>query len=1043
MIRGRATDRGANVKFTDVFIHKPVLACVISLVILLLGLRAAMDLSVRQYPHMENAVITVSTPYVGADADLIQGFVTTPLERQIASAEGIDYIVSSSTAGFSSIRAFLNLDANAAEVLTQISGQVDKMRAELPEGAEDPIVDIAEGEQIHAMYMAFYSDILEDNQITDYLVRVVQPLLSTVAGVQQAEILGARTFATRVWLQPDRMTALNISASDVHAALRANNVLSAVGATRGRLVSVDLSAHTDLQDADAFADLVIREDQGAIVRLGDIARIELGAENYTTAVRFQGSDATFIGIEVAPDANSLDVLAAVREVWDKDIIPELPEGLGADIPYDSSEYIEGAIYEVIITIILAVLIVILVIYLFLGSLRSVLIPTLAIPLSLIGTMLLMLLMGFSLNLLTLLAMVLAIGIVVDDAIIVLENIHRHIEEGMQPFDAAIQGARELAWPVVAMSTTVTAVYIPVGFMGGLSGTLFVEFAFTLAASVILSGVVALTLSPMLCSKLLKPHAQNSKGRFEEWLDNTFDRLQERYRNGLHSLLNDRHVVAIFGGIILFSCYFLFNSASHELAPEEDQGFILAITESDPYATMEYYQKQSNLVAERAMEIPEMDKVFMVDGGMTPGGGETTREGFTGMVLKPWGERSRTTMNVLYEDIMIDKAVDVPGLRVSTFQPPPLPSGGEGMPVQFVIGTTRSVGELQEFTDQILDRARQSGHFFFVNSDLNIDMPRMSLNIDRDKVATMGIDMQALSRDLGAWLSGGHVNYFALDNRSYKVIPQIERGARLNPEQILELRTRTGDGELVPLSTFATLEESVEPRSLNRFQQLNSVTLSGAPMVGFTLGEALQVLEDSAADILPDGYRIDYGGQSRQLRAEGAQLLVTFGLALIIIYLVLAAQFESWRDPLIMLVAVPMSIFGALAFVSIGVVNLNIYTQVGMLTLVGVITKHGILMVEFANKLQEQGLSKRAAIEAASSIRLRPILMTTASLVLAMIPLLLSSGPGAGARFAMGIIIVTGMTIGTLFTLFVLPAMYLYLGRDRGNQGEQLDNAQPA
>ena len=1024
-------------KFTDIFIHKPVLASVVSLVILLLGLRAAMDLSVRQYPTMENAVITVSTPYIGADADLIQGFVTTPLEREVASAEGIDYIVSSSSAGFSLIRAFLNLDANAAEVLTQITGQVNKMRAELPEGAEDPIVDIAEGEQIHAMYMGFYSDVLADNQITDYLVRVVQPVLTTVAGVQQAEVLGARTFATRIWLKPERLTALNLTASEVHQALRANNVLSAVGGTRGRLVTVDLLARTDLQQTEAFADLVIREDDGAIVRLSDVARIELGAENYTTSVRFQGRDATFIGIEVAPDANSLDVLADVRDVWQRQVLPALPEGLYGEIAYDSSEYIQGAINEVIVTIILAVIIVIIVIYMFLGSLRSVLIPTLAMPLSLIGTMLMMLIMGFSLNLLTLLAMVLAIGIVVDDAIIVLENIHRHIEEGMQPFDAAIQGARELAWPVVAMSTTVAAVYVPVGFMGGLSGALFVEFAFTLAASVVLSGVVALTLSPMLCSKLLKPHSENGKGRLEDWLDQKFLNLQERYRSRLHGLLNDRHVVALFGGIILVSCYFLYNSASEELAPEEDQGFVLVLTEADPYTTLEYFRSQSDLLAERAMQIPEMDKVFMVDGGLTPGGGETTRQGFTGLVLKPWEERRRNTLSVLYEDIMTHRALDVPGLRASAFQPPPLPSGGDGLPVELVIGTTRPVQELQEFADQILERGMQSGKFFFLNSDLDIDMPRIEINIDRDKVATMGIDMQQLSYDLSAWLAGAHVNYFSLDNRAYRVIPQIDQQSRLNPEQILELRTRTRDGELVELSTVATLEESVQPRSLNRFQQLNSVTLSGFPMIGYTLGESLAVLEEAAADILPEGFRVDYGGQSRQLRHESSGMLTTFGLALIMIYLVLAAQFESWRDPLIMLVAVPMSIFGALAFMSMGFVTLNIYTQVGMLTLVGVITKHGILMVEFANKLQDQGLSKRAAIEAACSIRLRPILMTTASLVLAMIPLLISSGPGAGARFAMGMIIVTGMTIGTLFTLFVVPAMYLYIGQDRGNSGEDI------
>ena len=1028
-------------KFTDIFIHKPVLASVVSLLILLLGIRAVMDLPVRQYPEMQNAVITVNTPYVGADADLIQGFITTPLEREIASADGIDYIVSSSQSGFSSIQAFLDLDASPADVLTQVSGQVEKMRGELPEEAEDPIVDIAEGDVMHAMYMAYSSDILQDNQITDYLIRVVQPMLSTVPGVQDAEILGARTFATRVWLKPERMTALNVTPSDVHAALRANNVLSAAGGTRGRLVSVDLSARTDLQDPEEFKDLVVREDDGDIIRIRDLADVELGAEDYTTSVSFGDKAATFIGIDVAPDANSLEVLADVREVWENQILPDMPEGLESGIPYDSSEYIEGAIAEVLFTIILAVLIVILVIYLFIGSARSVIIPSLAMPLSLVGTMFLMLTLGFSLNLLTLLAMVLAIGIVVDDAIIVLENVHRHIENGMTPFDAAIRGARELAWPIVAMSTVVAAVYVPIGFVGGLTGTLFVEFAFTMASAVILSGVVALTLSPMLCSKLLKPHGEQEKPRFEQWLDERFETLKQRYHDALHGALNERHVVAVFGGIVLVSCYFLFQGSNQELAPEEDQGFMMAMIEADPYATMDYFRSQSDMLLERAMDnVPELNEMFVVHGGLQPGGGETTREGFSGMALVPWEDRDRNMNQILYEDIMPERLLDVPGLDVSVFQPPPLPTGGEGMPIEFVMGTTGPIAEAEGYVEEILQRARESGMFFFINSDLNLDMPRAEIDIDRDKAALLGIDMEALSRDLGASLSGGYVNRFSLDNRAYEVIPQVQRIDRLNPEQILELRVRTGSGELVPLSTFATLEDTVQPRELNRFQQLNSVTLSGVPMFGISLGEALQVLEDAADDVLPEEYRIDYGGESRQFVMEGAELIITFFFALMVIYLVLAAQFESWRDPLIMMVAVPMSICGALLFTNLGATTLNIYSQVGLVTLIGVISKHGILMVEFANKLQEQGLSKRAAIEHASSIRLRPILMTTFSLVLAVIPLLLSTGPGANARFSMGIVIASGMTIGTLFTLFVLPAIYLYIAKDRGHSGEEVGNA---
>ncbi|MBZ2188806.1 efflux RND transporter permease subunit [Alcanivorax sp. JB21] len=1044
-------------KFTDIFIRKPVLASVVSLFIFLLGVRAAMELNVRQYPELQNAVISVTTAYIGADADLIQGFITAPLEREIATADGIDYITSSSFGGVSSIQAFLRLDANPNEVLTQVAAKVNKLRGELPAESEDPVVELAEGDATAAMYLAFYSEILDNNQITDYLVRVVEPLLSTVPGVQRAEILGGRTFAMRIWLKPERMTALGVTASDVFGALQANNVLSAVGSTKGAMVSVDLTAQTDLQTAAEFEQLIVREEGGAIIRLDDIADIELGAESYATTVTFGDQAATFIGIEVAPDANALDVIQAVREVWDTDIIPELPDGLSGDIPYDSTEYIQSAISEVLTTIVEAVIIVIVVIFLFLGSLRSVIIPTVAVPLSMVGAMFLMLLMGFSINLLTLLAMVLAIGIVVDDAIIVLENIHRHVEEGMQPYDAAIQGARELAWPVVAMTTTLVAVYLPIGFIGGLSGTLFVEFAFTLAGAVLLSGIVALTLSPMLCSKLLKPHNENGGGKLEKYLDGKFESLRLSYRNGLHTMLNDKLVVAVFGAIALGSCYFLFVSLPEELAPEEDQGFILAFAESDPYTTMEYFQQNTDALRRQVQELPEMDKVFLIN-GFGGGSSGSTSDGLAGMVLKPWDQRERSTKQVLEQDIN-NMIGTIPGLQLAAFQPPPLPSGGGGgFPVEFVIGTTQPIAAASELVQQIVGKGYESGKFIFLNTDLKIDKPRAEIVIDRDKAAALGIDMRSLNQDMSGMLAGGFANRFALENRSYKVIPQVQRADRLNPDQILEYYTRTRSGELVQLSTFATLKHTVQPQQLNRFQQLNSITISAVPRPGVSLGEALGVLESAASEILPQGYRTDYAGQSRQFRTEGSQLILTFFFALVIIYLVLAAQFESWRDPLVMLVSVPMSVCGALlcmailniisGFAQMGglywpTASMNIYTQVGLVTLIGVISKHGILIVEFANSLQEQGLSKRRAIEEATSIRLRPILMTTAALVLAMVPLLIASGPGAGSRFAMGFVIATGMTLGTLFTLFVVPAMYLYISKDMGNTGEEMSDLQPA
>jgi len=1013
-------------QFTDIFIRRPVLAAVVSLMILLLGLRAWTELNVRQYPEMKNAVVTVATTFIGADAELIQGFITTPLEREIASAQGIDYIQSTSLPGVSSIQAYLRLDYDPNEALTQIAAKVNKVRRDLPQGSEDPVIELSVGETIAAMYLSFYSTILDNNQITDYLVRVIQPRLSTLPGVQRALIIGDRTFAMRIWLKPDRLAALNLTASDIQTALQANNVQSAVGATKGALVSVDLKVNTDLQTAEEFRNLVLRSEGDAIVRLGDVADVVLGAETYNTEVSFNGQSATFIGVEVAPDANSLDVVERVRQEW-PDILSQLPQGLEANIPYDSTRYIRNAINEVVITLAEAVLIVIVVIFLFLGSLRSVIIPAVTVPLSIIGALFLMWVMGFSINLLTLLAMVLAIGMVVDDAIIVLENIHRHIEAGMKPFDAAIKGARELGLPVIAMTITLVAVYLPIGFIGGMTGTLFVEFAFALAGAVLLSGVIALTLSPMMCARLLRPRNEGGGHRLEMWLDRQFDRLRHGYQRRLHGALNDKQVIAVFGAVVLASTYFLYQTSPQELAPEEDQGFMLIFSQSDPYSSLDYLTRFTHELTLIANNIPEKENYFLMNGVGGSGSAVGTNTAISGIVMKPWNERDRATQPVIQE--VQQKAGEVAGLQNAVFAPPPLPTGGAGFPVEFVVASTQPVQVLNELAGEILQRGFASRKFIFLDTDLKIDKPRINIEVDRDKAALLGIDMRQLGNDLAAMMSGGYVNRFSMESRSYKVIPQVQRADRLNPDQLTQYYTRTGSGQLIPLSTLVTLRESVEPQQLKRFQQLNAVVVSGVPRPGVTLGEALEVLEQAGKEVLPPGYTVDYAGQSRQFKTEGAALVFTFFFALIIIYLVLAAQFESFRDPIIMLVTVPMSICGALIFVSLGLTTINIYTQVGLVTLIGVISKHGILIVEFANRLQEQGRSKREAIEEAAAIRLRPVLMTTAALVLAVVPLLIATGPGAAARFSIGLVIATGMTIGTAFTLFVVPAVYLYLGRD--------------
>lgn len=1031
-------------KFTDIFVNRPVLASVVSLVILLLGLRAGSELNVRQYPELQNAVVNISTAYVGADADLVQGFITTPIERQVATVDGINYMVSSSVAGISTVSAHVRLDADPDKVLTKVIAKVNKLRGELPESAENSVIDLRVGDPAAHAYLAFFSDTMNTNQITDYLIREVEPRLATVPGIQRADINGGRTFAIRAWLKPERMRAFNLTASDVSEALRRNNVLSAVGSSKGSMVTIDLKANTDLHDVEQFKRMIVRSQNGSIIRLEDVADVELGAEDYSRSARYNGEHATFFAIFLTPDANAIEVLGELRRVWDEEVIPQLPEGLTASFSYDSSTYIRDAIADVEGTIIEAIVIVIVVIFLFIGSMRSVIIPAVAVPLSLIGAMFLMLLFGFSLNLLTLLAMVLAIGIVVDDAIIVLENIHRYIEEGLSPRQAALKGARELAWPIVAMTTTLVAVYLPIGFLGGITGILFIEFAFTLAGAVLISGIVALTLSPMMCAKMLKPHRESSGG-LENWLDKLFLNLQKAYQRDLHTVLDQRIGIALFSAIILASCYFLFVMAPGELAPEEDTGLTFYLAEADPSVSLEYVEKFSEEAWNIDQASDDIAGNFQFNGIniLSPG---ATNGAFGGFIFAPWSERDEPMRKVL-DELIAPRFADVGGLKVAAIVPPALPTGGTGMPIEFVVVSTSAPQVVKELADDIVERAMASKKFIFLNTDVKINKPRTDIRIDRDKASQLGISMTQLSRDLSAMLSGGYVNRFSLDNRSYKVIPQVRRVERLTPEQLKDYYTRTESGKLVPLSTIVSLQDSVQPQTLTRFQQLNSVTIGAIPRPGVSYGDALAELESISAKTLPPGYSVDYAGESRHFKSESSALVATFFFALIIIFLVLAAQFESFRDALIMLVTVPMSISGALLVLNILSImqvpgaTINIYTQIGLLTLIGVISKHGILIVEFANKLQMQGRSKREAIEEAASVRLRPVLMTTAALVLAMVPMLMANGPGAVSRFSIGIVIAAGMTIGTAFTLYILPGFYLFLARDYAV--DPLAEAEPA
>ena len=1002
-------------KFTDVFIRRPVLATVVSLVIFIAGLQSIRSLSVRQFPRSDIAVVTVTTAYVGANADLVRGFITTPLERVIASADGIDYLESSSAQSVSTITVHLKLNYDTNAALTQIQAKVAQVRNDLPPESQAPVIDLQTADsQFAAMYIGFSSPDLDQNQITDYLTRVVQPKLSAVSGVQRADILGSRTFAMRIWLKPEKMAALSLSPSQVRDALANNNALAAIGRTKGSMVSVNLVANTNLRTVDDFKNLVVKQDKGVVVRLGEIADVVLGAEDYDSDVRFNGQGATFMGIWVLPTANSLDVIKDVRETI-PEIRAQLPAGMKVGIPYDSTAYIQDAIDEVLKTLTETLLIVVVVIFLFLGSFRSVLIPVIAIPVSLVGAVFLMLVAGFTINLLTLLAIVLSVGLVVDDAIVMVENMERHLHLGERPFDAAIKAARELVGPIIAMTITLAAVYAPIGIQGGLTGALFREFAFTLAGAVIVSGVVALTLSPMMGSKLLKAGA--SDRGFAGMINRHFDWVRRTYARLLAGTLRARPVVFVLWAIVavLIVPFYLFSQK--ELAPKEDQSVVFGIIQAAPNATLDQTKLFASQITDVFKSFPENESIFQIT---SPGGG------FAGMVTKPWSARKKSTSQLQLEAAA--KLSKIPGVRVITLIPPALPGGGS-FPVDFVVASTAEPARLVQFGNQLVQKAFQSGLFMFADTDLKFDQPQAEVVFDRDKLRAQGVDLSQAGKDLSTFLGGDFVNRFSIQGRSYKVIPQIKRADRLTPEQLRQLYVTGADNKLVPLSTFATLKTTVEPRELKRFQQLNAVRIQGVIPPGVSLDAALKVLEDESRRILPKEFTIDYAGESRQLRTEGGKFLGTFLLSGILIYLVLAAQFESFRDPFIILAgSVPLALSGSLLFSFLGFTTLNIYSQVGLITLVGLVSKNGILIVEFANKLQEAGKEKLEAVVEAAATRLRPILMTTAATVMGHLPLVFARGPGAGARNSIGIMLVTGMIIGSAFTLFVVPSIYVLVAR---------------
>jgi len=1006
-------------RFTDLFIRRPVLSIVVSLLILLIGARSLYSLPIRQYPLLSNTLITVTTVYPGASSDLMQGFITQPIAQAVASAEGLDYLTSSSTQNNSTIQAYIKLNYDPNKAMTDIMAKVQQVKYLIPKEANDPIITKTTGETTAIMYIGFSSPQLPGAAITDYLSRVVQPLLATVDGVASADILGGQTFAMRVWLDPLKMAARGVTGADVALAIQSNNFQSAPGQAKGYFTVTNVTADTGLTNLDQFKQMTVKAQGGSLVRLQDIATIDLGAQNTNSSVMMSGQEAVFIGVQPTPAGNPLTIVKGVRELQPT-IERGLPPTVKMNIVYDSTKFINSSINEVIRTLVEALAIVVVVIFLFLGTFRSVVIPVVTIPLSLVGAGMIMLALGFSLNLLTLLAMVLAIGLVVDDAIVVVENIYRHIEEGKAPIEAAVMGAREIVGPVIAMTITLAAVYAPIGLLSGLTGTLFREFAFTLAGAVIISGIVAITLSPMMCSVLLT--REMSQGWFARRVDHFFSALTRWYGRRLVASLDFRPVTALFALGILVSLVFLYKNISAELAPNEDQGVIFALGKGPQYSNLDYTAVYSKELDKIYRSYPETLATFVVSGF------QGLNSSISGMILKPWDERKRTVAQLLPE--VQQRIAAIAGMSVFAFNLPPLPGSTGGLPVQMVINSPSDFEQVFKTMETIKDRARKSGLFIVVDSDLAYNSPTVHLRIDRAKANDLGITMADVGSTLALLVGENYVNRFNLEGRSYEVIPQVPRAERLAPDQLSHYFVKTRSGGNVPLSTVVSIETGVDPNSLTQYNQLNSATFSAVPMPGVTMGKAVSYLEQQADELLPKGFNHDYLSESRQYVREGNQLTVTFVFALIIIYLVLAAQFESLRDPLVILVSVPMSICGALLPLFFGLATMNIYTQVGLVTLIGLISKHGILMVEFANVLQRtENLDRRTAIERAAQVRLRPILMTTAAMVVGLVPLLVASGAGAASRFSIGIVIVAGMSIGTLFTLFVLPMVYTVLAKD--------------
>ncbi len=1004
--------------FSAIFIRRPVLSTVLGFLILLLGFQGLFNLQVRQYPEVEETVITVTTVYPGASADLIQGFITAPIAAAVSTTENVDYVSSQSRPSASVVTVQMRLGSDPDAALTEVMSKVQQVRSQLPADAEDPTIVKGTGMQFATMYLALQNPNMTAEQVTEYIERVIRPRMSTIPGVAQVEIMGAANYSMRVWVDPIRLAARGMTASEVLAAINSSNFLAAPGKTRNEYVTYPVTMESTLQTPEAFGALPLKASGDDVVRLRDVAEVELAAENADMVVTFNGQPGTFIGVFPTPSANPLDTASAVLDELPA-IQNSLPDGMTITLMYDATESISASITEVFKTIAEAVAIVVVIILLFLGSFRSVLMPIVTIPLSLIGVCFVLFVLGYSINLLSLLAMVLAIGLVVDDAIVVVENIHRHIEEGLPPKQAAFVGMQEITGPVVAMTITLAAVFAPLAFTGGLTGALFREFAMTLAGAVVISGIVALTITPMMSARLLK---RGGHSRFQQAVDNTFDRVSNRYERLVAGSLKYRPVTLMIVLVLVALTGYLFMNTSSELAPEEDEGALFALITAPSYGTTDYTNAYAEQMRALTKDLPELDANFSVIGF-----GGQTNSGFMLWAFKDWAERTRSQKEI-QADIQA-RLAPVAGVEALVFAPPSLPGTGGGLPISMVIQSTGDSSRVFEVAEEIRLKAQETGRFIVVQNSLAYNAQQVVITIDRDRAAALNLPVRDIGMTLSLLVGGGAVAQFDRDSNSYDIIMQVPQEYRDNPERLGDFFVRSATGQMVPLSAVISVTTGVAATAIEQFSQLNSATIAALPMPGVTTGDGLATIEEIARPLLPDGFFIDYSGQSRLEVEQGNTIMIAFALAVVVIYLVLAAQFESFRDPLIIMMSVPLSIFGAIIPLNLGLGTLNIYTQVGLITLIGLITKHGILLVEFANQQREMhGLDRFEAIVASAKVRLRPILMTTAAMSLGVVPLIIASGAGAAARYSMGLVIFTGVIIGTMFTLFVVPMFYTFIAR---------------